>query len=216
MYFFMLYVFGGTNCIKNLYTCTVEYFTGFFFQVYFNCDVLHSFTVMDIFIFVLDMQSLHCLKIFTFLCSYLVDLFFTVKKSIFNRYFLLSVILINFHTVISMFCFSLIRSEKFYLSYTQRIHLVVSDVPSLQYGTSIFCTHDQSTESPKSPSSPAKCFRSTPLHIYGERRGPKTFGQRRCEIRARLKNIDDVKTNIILHILVPKYNNFIVMDLSVP
>lgn len=32
MYFFMLYVFGGTNCIKNLYTCTVEYFTGVFFK----------------------------------------------------------------------------------------------------------------------------------------------------------------------------------------
>lgn len=93
MYFFMLYIFGGTNCIKNLYTCTVEYFTGLFFQVYFNCDALHSFTVMDIFIFVLDMQSLHCLKIFTFLCLYLVDLFFTVKKSIFNRYFLLSVLI---------------------------------------------------------------------------------------------------------------------------
>lgn len=49
LFFLLSMIFLGTICFKELYTCTVEYFP--FFQVYFNCDNLHSFTVMDIFIF---------------------------------------------------------------------------------------------------------------------------------------------------------------------
>lgn len=56
-FFYSVWFFFGTICFKKNYI---------HFQVYFNCDNLHSFTVMDIFIFVLDIQSLHCLKILMF------------------------------------------------------------------------------------------------------------------------------------------------------
>lgn len=63
--FFTLYDFFleqfVLNKIISMYCITLP-----FFSLYFNCDNLHSFTVMDIFIFVLDMQSLHCLKILMF------------------------------------------------------------------------------------------------------------------------------------------------------